>query len=97
MKKKIIKFRVTISEKLAIQRKAEMTGLSTSAYCRKAALQKQIQWKMSDEELEAYKGLKVIYNNFQLIANSWRTSQNAKNEISESLQLLKTFLNRIDS
>ncbi len=97
MKEKTIRFRVSPMEKLAIEKKAKDTGLSTSAYCRNSALGKRIEWKMSDEELEAYNGLKSIYNSFQSINNSWRTGGTAKEEINEALQKLKHYLTEIEA
>ncbi len=97
MKTQNIKIRLTATEKLAIMQKAKSTGLSTSAYMRKCALEKRIDRKMSDEELAAFSELKKVYNSFQSIANSWRTGESASKEISEALQVLKIYLTEIQN
>ena len=68
-KKELIKFRSTSLEKAIIQKKAKNTGLSLSAFCRAAALDQKIGYKLTDEELEAYKNLTKFHNNFINISN----------------------------
>jgi sulfur relay (sulfurtransferase) DsrC/TusE family protein len=68
-KKEKIEIRVTILEKKIILKKAQNAALSTSEYVRSSALNQNISYKLTEEELEVYKMLKSYYNNFQRIGN----------------------------
>lgn len=69
MKKKKIEFRLTSLEKAIIEKKAENSGITTSEFCRRSALNQQINSRLTHEELEVYKMLTVYSNNFQRIGN----------------------------
>lgn len=64
-----IRFRVTPLEKKVIQITADKTGLTVSDYVRKAAMNKTVRVRFSDEELEAYKTLQEYHKHFSRIAN----------------------------
>lgn len=64
-----IKFRVTPFEKKIIESIAEETGLLTSNYVRRAALEKNIYARFTDDELSAYKTLIKFNNDIARIGN----------------------------
>lgn len=72
MKKENIIFRCTGLEKAIIEKKAEHSGLSVSAYCRATALNQKIGYKLTAEEIEVYKMLVKYHNNFTAIGNLLR-------------------------
>lgn len=72
MKKQRIELRVSTLEKEIIKKKAENSGLSVSEYLVRAALNEKISYKLTTDELEAYKGLHEIRRNFTLISNMFK-------------------------
>ena len=72
MKKKRIELRVSNLEKAIIEKKAESSGLSVSEYCRRSALNQEIDYKLTSEELEVYKELHEYRRNFTLISNMFK-------------------------
>jgi len=72
MKKKRIELRLSSLEKAIIEKKAESSGLSVSEYCRRSALNQEIDYKLSSEELEVYKELHEYRRNFTLISNMFK-------------------------
>ncbi len=80
MKKKervVTKFRSTIYEKKLLKIRAKKSGLSLSEFCFRAAFNKDITARLTDEEIEVYKMLSTYSRNFTLIGNMYR-KQNPK-------------------
>ncbi|MGB7786933.1 MAG: mobilization protein MbpA [Salinimicrobium sp.] len=71
-KKELVKFRCSIYEKKLLQVKAKRSGLSLSEYCRKVAAEKDINERLSDEQMEIYRTLVKFHNNFKAIGNMFR-------------------------
>jgi hypothetical protein len=69
VKKELIKFRCTGLEKAIIEKKADNSGRSVSSFCRSSALGQKIGYKLTDEELEAYRTLATYHKNFTAISN----------------------------
>lgn len=69
MKKERIEFRTTKLEKSLIEKKAEKSGLSISDYCRRTALNRSLNYRLSDEEIELYKTLTKYKLNFTALSN----------------------------
>ncbi len=67
-----ITIRVTSFEKLAIAKKAEAVGLSSSEYCRRAALERHITPALTAEETEAYLTLKKFATDFARLRNAFK-------------------------
>ncbi|RAV28513.1 mobilization protein MbpA [Sinomicrobium soli] len=88
-----IKFRCTQYEKKLLYVKAKRTGLSMSAYCRRAVMEDRIVERLTEEQLDAYKMLVQYHNNFQRIRNMFR-KRNPKlaNEVARLVQEIKTHL-----
>ena len=66
---KRIEIRLTKSERITIEKKARKAGLSASEFLRKSALQKNINSKFSQEELEAWRNLTYISNSLKNLNN----------------------------
>lgn len=73
-----ILFRCSILDKKIIRNKAKKTGLTVSEYCRKSALEKVLQQKLTEDEIEIYKMLVKYHNNFTSISNMLK-QRNPKN------------------
>lgn len=68
-KKELVKFRCTGLEKAVLQKKADNAGQSLSSFVRSSALGQKIGYKLTDEELEAYRTLATYHKNFTAISN----------------------------
>lgn len=92
-----IKFRVTLLEKKVIENKAAHAGLNTAEFCRSTALNKKIGYRLTEEEIEAYKMLQKYHRNFTAISNMFKKkdanlSRNCKILADEIRGHLKKFL-----
>jgi hypothetical protein len=69
-----IKFRCTAFEKSVIRQKAFQTGKTVSEYCRIQAINGKIvsKPKLSEEEKEFFRTLKIHNTNFARIANLFK-------------------------
>jgi len=95
-KDKIIKFRVTGLEKLAIENRAKNTGLSISDFCRNSALGIKIKSKFTEEELEIYNSLTIFHKNFTALSNLFkRKDPSLSNENRELAKEIKAILNKL--
>ena len=93
-KKEVIKFRVTPLEKAVIQKKADNSGLKVSAYCRNTSLGRKIGYRLTEEELEAYRDLSKFRADFIRLANFFRTKNpELEKQIQETSKLLNEHLN----
>jgi len=90
-----LKFRCTGLEKAVIEYKASTSGQSVSAYCRASALNQEIDYKLTEEELEAYKMLAKFHSNFSRITNllNDKDSSFAK-EVSDTASEIKRHLKK---
>ena len=71
-KTKDLHLRVDLFDEKIIKIKAKESGLSTSEYIRRCALNKSLPKALDSDELEAYKDLKKFYNNFNSISNLFK-------------------------
>lgn len=95
MKKQRIEFRVSSLEKAIISKKSEHSGLSISDYCRRSALQQNISYKLTTEEIEIYKMLVQYRNNFAAIANLFRNNQSITEELRKLIHQLDEHLKKM--
>lgn len=91
----IIKFRVTAFEKIAIQLKADETGLSISEYVRRCALHRHLPTSMTDAQAQAYLILKRYEANFKKISSIYaqKNEPELKREILALIKELQAHLN----
>lgn len=68
-KDKEIKLRLSEEDKKEIEKRAKKTGLSMSEYLRRTALNRKINVRFSDEEIEAWKNLTSISNSLKNLSN----------------------------
>ena len=101
MKTKYISFRVSNIEKKAITMAAKETGLSTSEFARRSALNMKVTLRFSPEEMEVYKNLHVYHRNFKAISNLVKSDYFRKNdtillELEEMIKLIKAHLEKFE-
>lgn len=97
IKTKNIIIRVNIFDYKLIKIKAQDSGLSTSEYIRRCALNKTIPKDLNQEELVIYKDLKKFHHNFTSITNLLKKGDYNEmiNQIVIVQQLIKDHLNQI--
>src|SRR5680860_744962 len=66
-KSECVKFRCSIYEKKLLKIKAKNSGLTISEFCRRAAFEKEIKERLSEDLIEIYKTLVKFHNNFKWI------------------------------
>ncbi len=101
MKTKYISFRISNIEKKAITMAAKETGLSTSEFARRAALNMKVTLRFSPEEMEVYKNLHVFHRNFKAISNLVKSDYFRKNdtillELEEMIKQIKAHLEKFE-
>ncbi|MCG6188027.1 plasmid mobilization protein [Maribellus maritimus] len=101
MKTKYISFRISNIEKKAITMAAKETGLSTSEFSRRAALNMKVTLRFTPEEMEVYKNLHIYHRNFKVIGNLVKSDYFKKNdiillELEEVIKLIKTHLKKFE-
>ena len=69
MKKQRLEMRISSLEKEILKKKAAHAGLSVADYCRRAALNQKVTYKLTAEELEVYKELHRFRSNFVNLSN----------------------------
>ena len=69
MKSKKIEIRVSLEERDEIFQKSVKAGLSVSEYLRRSALDKKLNVRFSEEELEAWKNLTYISTALKNLGN----------------------------
>lgn len=72
MRKHIVKFRVTLLEKRVLQKRARESGLSMSEFLRRLMLDKEIKYRLTEEEIICYKNLSKYADNFRRISNLFK-------------------------
>lgn len=80
---------------------AKETGLSTSEFARRAALNMKVTLRFSPEEMEVYKNLHVYHRNFKAISNLVKSDYFRKNdtillELEEMIKLIKSHLEKFE-
>ena len=80
---------------------AKETGLSTSEFARRAALNMKVTLRFSPEEMEVYKNLHVYHRNFKAISNLVKSDYFRKNdtillELEEMIKQLKAHLEKFE-
>ena len=94
-KKKYIKFRVDSLEKAVIEKNAENSGLSVSAFCRNTSIGKKVSSKLTEKELEAYRDLSQFKADLTRIKNAYKMDDPRINEFTLNLiQRLNGHLNK---
>lgn len=94
MRKQRIEFRISSLEKEILKKKAEHAGLSVSDYCRRSALNQKVSYKLTAEELEAYKMLIQYRNNFASISNLFKNNQSIGSPVLELVRQLDEHLKK---
>lgn len=97
MKSKRILIRVSNTEFYIIKNKAKQAGITTSEFLRSLALEYNLSYKLTAEEIEIYKELNKFSDNFRRIGNLFKLGDSTKvKEISvETAQLIRNHLNRL--
>lgn len=98
MKKiKKVEFRVTLTEYLIIKNKAQKAGCSVSEYLRSSALEYPMTYKLSADEIEAYKQLNKFADNFRRISNLFKLGDvtGVKETSIETAKLIREHLNKL--
>ncbi|MCW0481196.1 plasmid mobilization protein [Gaoshiqia sediminis] len=101
MRTQYISFRVSYIEKKAVAMAARETGLSTSEFARRAALNQKVTLRFSPQELEVYKNLHAYHRNFKLISNLIKSPHYYKNEmilheLQEVITLIRQHLQKFE-
>ncbi|MGX9985446.1 plasmid mobilization protein [Soonwooa purpurea] len=97
MKSKTINIRVSNSEFYIIKNTAKKAGITMSEYIRATALNYNLSYKLTEDEIEIYKELNKYADNFRRIGNLFKLGDSTKvKEISvETAQLIRDHLNRL--
>ena len=95
-KKQVLKFRCTSLEKAIIEKKAQNSGLSLSAYIRSCSLNQKINFKFTDAELEVYQSLVKFHNNFTRLSNLYKNKDPLFSQESKALaEQIKNHLKKL--
>ena len=96
-KTKKIEFRVSLTEYLIIKNKAKKTGGSMSEYLRGIALDYDLTYKLTDNEIEVYKQLNKFSDNFRRISNLFKLGDTTgvKETSIETAKLIRDHLNKL--
>lgn len=98
MKKiKKIEFRVTMTEFLLIQKKSNDTGCSMSEFLRNTALNYELTYKLTNDEIEVYRELNKFADNFRRIGNLFKLgdTEGVKKITIETASLIRNHLNKL--
>ena len=71
-KSAVVKFRLSLYQKKLLKVKAKRSGTTISEFCRKAAFEKEIKERVSEDHITAYRTLTKYHNNFKSIGNMFR-------------------------
>lgn len=94
---KKIEFRVTLTEYLIIQNKSKESGCSMSEFLRNTALNYELTYKLTNDEIEVYKELNKFADNFRRIGNLFKlgdTTGVKETAVSTAL-LIREHLNKL--
>jgi len=84
-----IAVRCTALEKKVIEIMADETGLTTSDYIRKCAMNKVVKIRFSSEELEHFRTLQKFHNNFRSIGNLIKGTKGINEETLKEIKQVR--------
>lgn len=98
-RKRKIECRVTNAELLILRKKAKQAGITLSEYIRGVALNYQLAYKLTEDEIQSYKELTNLKTNFQRISNymKYKSTEELRTAILETTQLVNTHLKKFNS
>lgn len=96
-KSKRIEFTVTLTEYLIIQNKSKNSGCSMSEFLRNTALNYELTYKLTADEIEVYKQLNKYADNFRRIGNLFKLGDTTgvKETAVETALLIRNHLNKL--
>ncbi|WP_300979266.1 mobilization protein [Flavobacterium sp.] len=94
---KKIEFRVTHTEYFIIQNKALKSGNSISEFLRNTALDYPLTYKLTEDEILAYRQLSQYADNFRRIGNLFKLGDTTgvKEACIETTKLIRNHLNKL--
>ena len=97
MKPKTLRFRVSNSEYYIIKNKAKQAGVTISEYVRSRALDYDLTYKLTEEEIIVYKQLNSFSDHFRRISNLFKLGDITKvKEVSvETAELIRKHLEKL--
>ena len=97
MKSKKIQIRVSNTEYYIIKNKAKQAGISTSEFLRATALNYDLSYKLTQDEIEVYKLLNKYADNFRRIGNLFKLGDTTQvKEVSiETANLIRAHLKKM--
>lgn len=95
-RKRKIECRVSNTELLILKKKAERAGITLSEYIRGTALNYELAYKLSEDEIKSYKLVTELKSNFQRIANymKYKATDELRTAIMETIQLVNKHLKK---
>lgn len=95
-RKRKIECRVSNTELLILKKKAERAGITLSEYIRGTALNYELAYKLSEDEIKIYKLLTELKSNFQRIANymKYKATDELPRAIMETIELVNKHLQK---
>ena len=98
-RKRKIECRVSNTELLILKKKADQVGVTLSEYIRGTALNYELAYKLSEDEIQSYKQLSELKNNFQRIANymKYKATDELRRAIMETIELVNKHLKKFQS
>ena len=94
---KKIEFRVSLLEYYFIKNRAETAGCSMSEYLRSVAMDYQMTYKLTEDEIEVYKVLNKFTDNFRRIGNLFKSGDitGVKEESINTSKLIRKHLEKL--
>ncbi len=68
----VVRFRLTKMEKEVLKLRANKCSLSLSDFCRNTIFDKEVKYKLTLEEVQAYQSLARFHNDFERLANFFK-------------------------
>ena len=95
-RKRKIECRVTNTELLILKKRAVQAGITLSEYIRGTSLNYVLAYKLSEDEIQGYKQLCELKNNFQRIANymKYKATDELHHAIMETILLVNKHLKK---
>lgn len=91
-REKIIMFRASTLEKRIIENRAKATGITTADFCRRSALNKEVGYRLTPDEIEVYKSLTQTKVNFSRISNLIRDRKDIAAEVRQVIDIINRHL-----
>lgn len=97
-RKRKIECRVSNMELLILKKKANQSGITLSEFIRGTALNYQLAYKLSQDEIQCYKELNNLKNNFQRISNymKYKSTEELRTAIMETIKLVNIHLKKFE-